>query len=47
MAEPSAAASEANISIINLSIISKTTYIAVTDAASVSENINQEMAITQ
>jgi hypothetical protein len=45
MTEFSAAAFKANILIMDLSIIFKITYITVTDAASVFENIDQEIAI--
>jgi hypothetical protein len=47
MVKPSAATSEANTLIMDLPITPKTTHIAVTDPASISENVDQEMAITQ
>jgi hypothetical protein len=47
MAEPSAAASEVNALIMDLPIISKITHIADTDTALMSENVDQEMAVTQ
>jgi hypothetical protein len=45
--EPSAAASEANALIMDLLITSKITYIADTDTALISENIDQEMTVIQ